>query len=259
MGWERRWNKRYYYRARKVNGRVVKEYVGTGEVAELAARLDAEAANVRALQRVERLRTRAELEELDATLEEIDRAVDTVVSAAMALAGFHRHRGEWRRKRTVATTETTDTAPAPTAPPSPGELLRRAQAGDAGAMRLVMPLLDDPKALDVLGGNVPLRAAQVVIRQIAGRDLVSEEAIQRKMDLLRAELAGPNPGPVEQLVVDRVVSLWLQLHKLEGEAAMVGTTDAGRAGFYQRAMSAAQARYFHAIRELTSLRRHAQA
>jgi hypothetical protein len=59
--------------------------------------------------------------------------------------------------------------------------------------------------------------------------------------------------------VDRVVSLWLQLHKLECEAAMAGTADAGRAGFYQRAMSAAQARYFHAIRELTNLRRNASA
>jgi hypothetical protein len=35
MGWERRRSGRYYYRARKINGRVVKEYVGQGHVQKL--------------------------------------------------------------------------------------------------------------------------------------------------------------------------------------------------------------------------------
>ena len=36
MGWERG----YYYRPRKVKGRVIKEYIGPGFVGQLAARLD---------------------------------------------------------------------------------------------------------------------------------------------------------------------------------------------------------------------------
>jgi hypothetical protein len=40
MAWDRG---RYYTRSRKVNGRVDREYLGTGEAAERAARQDASA------------------------------------------------------------------------------------------------------------------------------------------------------------------------------------------------------------------------
>jgi hypothetical protein len=42
MAWEKRERGGLYYtRSRKVNGKVVREYVGTGPLAELAAQMDA--------------------------------------------------------------------------------------------------------------------------------------------------------------------------------------------------------------------------
>ena len=99
MGWEQRGGKRYYYRARRANGRVVKEYCGTGAAAEEVARLDAEAAEKRRRRQQEWREYLAREAQIVALLDEIHVACDAVVVPAMTAAGYHRVRGEWRKKR----------------------------------------------------------------------------------------------------------------------------------------------------------------
>ena len=100
MGWERRRNGAYYYRARKVNGRVVKEYVGAGPLAQALAAQDARTrAERRATSEVRRTE-RARLAGVDAAVDASHEAVETLLRASLVLAGFHRHqRGEWRRRQ----------------------------------------------------------------------------------------------------------------------------------------------------------------
>lgn len=102
MAWEFRRNRPnpYYTRTRRIAGRQVREYVGTGRVAELVAADDArqraERLAVRAAWRAERAR----LEALDAPVDELDALADTLLRAYLTLAGYRQHdRGEWRRKR----------------------------------------------------------------------------------------------------------------------------------------------------------------
>jgi hypothetical protein len=96
MGWERG----YYYRVRKVNGRVVREYVGAGRVAEFAAQLDTMERNHREAEKAAGLAQRAELDALDAPLNELNTLADSVARAALVAAGFRQHhRGEWRKRR----------------------------------------------------------------------------------------------------------------------------------------------------------------
>jgi hypothetical protein len=97
MGWEsRQRGGRYYTRSKKVNGRVVREYVGTGEPAELAARRDADARQGREARRV----VREELAALDAPLDDLAEVTDLLARAALAAAGYRQHRrGEWRKRR----------------------------------------------------------------------------------------------------------------------------------------------------------------
>ena len=97
MGWDRG---RYYSRSRKVNGRVVREYVGTGRVAELVAELDALEREQRRLGALALRLEKAELAALDAKVKALAEIVDLVARAALRAAGYHRHkRGEWRKKR----------------------------------------------------------------------------------------------------------------------------------------------------------------
>ncbi len=98
MGWDK--NGRYYTRSRRVNGRVVREYVGGGRVGQLAARLDALARQDREAERVAGRAEREEVAALDAQLADLNERADLLARAALAAAGFaQHHRGEWRKRR----------------------------------------------------------------------------------------------------------------------------------------------------------------
>jgi hypothetical protein len=97
------WERGYYYRVRKEGGRVVREYVGRGRPAELAARLDALARQERERGRAALRAAKAELDALDAPLNDLNDLAELLARAALLAAGFHQHkRGEWRKRRAPA-------------------------------------------------------------------------------------------------------------------------------------------------------------
>ncbi len=100
MGWEKRERgTRVYTRSHREGDRVVREYVGSGEIAELLAHADETRRRVRDL---ERTRGRAEVERLEALAapaRELDEAAEVLVRAHLLAAGWHRHKGEWRMRR----------------------------------------------------------------------------------------------------------------------------------------------------------------
>lgn len=97
MSWDRG---RYYTRSKKVNGRVVREYIGSGEVAELAAQIDAINRDKRETERAARRAEKAALESLDAPLKVLNDLADLLARASLLAAGYQQHkRGEWRKRR----------------------------------------------------------------------------------------------------------------------------------------------------------------
>src|SRR5688572_13357003 len=99
MAWEcRKGRGRYYTRSRRVNGRVVREYLGIGELARAASQADF-ARREEMKQRMAAWRTRQDsFKRLDAQLSSFWEASQTLVYLALHAAGYHLHkRGEWRR------------------------------------------------------------------------------------------------------------------------------------------------------------------
>ena len=100
MAWETR--KRggiYYYRSRREGGRVVKEYVGTGRIAALAARLDEAEREERAEAAAAYQTEQQRLEAADRPVADLCALTDALAAAALTLAGYHQHNRQWRRRR----------------------------------------------------------------------------------------------------------------------------------------------------------------
>ena len=100
MAWETRQRGGLYYtRSRRENGRVVREYVGGGIVGELAAAMDAERRAQREAQRQTWEAEQERLAALEAPLVALNAACRDLTRRYLEDAGFHQHKGQWRRKR----------------------------------------------------------------------------------------------------------------------------------------------------------------
>jgi len=103
MAWEtRKRGGRYYTRSRRVNGRVVREYVGTGPVAELEALLDEEEREGRLARRRAWQQQCGEATHVLDVLTVLDTTSRQVVADTLSDEGFHLHKGQWRRRRKYA-------------------------------------------------------------------------------------------------------------------------------------------------------------
>lgn len=97
MGWDKG---RYYTRSKKVNGRVIREYIGTGQTAAVIAQIDAQKRNERRIRQAILKEEQTLLDGLDAELKAFIDLTDLAVQVVLTDAGFHQHhRGEWRKKR----------------------------------------------------------------------------------------------------------------------------------------------------------------
>jgi hypothetical protein len=135
------------------------------------------------------------------------------------------------------------------------KLVRRAEQGDES----VLPELR--VALDVNGwawreyGHAGSHALVAWLRLVCGNNLMFRESIERRMEEMRATLAGKDPSPLEQLLVARIVACWLQVHYADGSYAQLKGGDPAQHTLMMRRQNAAQQRYLQAIKALATVRK----
>jgi hypothetical protein len=260
MGWEwRRRGGRYYTRSKKVNGRVVREYVGRGPVAELATLADAERRALREARAAAWRRQKEELAALDDRVQALCDLADLVVTAALLAAGYHRPKREWRKRR-VSTAMTSPGAASPAQPRMEEEtlaLLLRAQRGDEAALPAVREFLQQDEVAKSFGGIVAVRVQEALVGAMTGRNLLFREALLRKLQVLRRELAGPKPTALESLLVERVVACWLQVQHADTAYARLENATLAQGDYYQRRQDRAHKRFLGAVKALALVRRMA--
>lgn len=101
MSWEQReGGGRYYTRSYREGGRIVREYIGSGPIAELVAFRDEADRQRREEEARAWMEERESLENLDGTAGELCELAELLTRAALVAAGYKQHhRGEWRKPR----------------------------------------------------------------------------------------------------------------------------------------------------------------
>jgi hypothetical protein len=98
MGVEIRKGRLYYYRKRRESDRVVSEYVGSGEVVQIADRLAALERERKQEQRESLRAQQASIDQINSMVDSYSAMVDRVVEAHLLALGFHKHNRQWRRR-----------------------------------------------------------------------------------------------------------------------------------------------------------------
>jgi hypothetical protein len=155
----------------------------------------------------------------------------------------------------MTTTHTTEQAE-----PTQGridELVRRAQQGDRSVLPQIRAFLDADPDVWKKHGDLAQHARAAWLRIVADKDLILHECVERKLGEMRAELAGPSPSPLAELLVERILACWVQVMHADFAAGQVRdqqTTPAVRQELLKRQESA-QKRYLASIKQLGAVRK----
>ena len=134
--------------------------------------------------------------------------------------------------------------------------LMRAHEGDKTVLPALREALDMMPELARKLVDPADQAERTMVQNYAGDDLLVKEAIPRTLKLMREELAGHNPSPLERLLVERVVVSWFQLQYFEGLYAQnMRNLTIPQAEFHQKRIDRAHRRHLSAIRTLAQVRK----
>ena len=135
------------------------------------------------------------------------------------------------------------------------ELVRRGKQGDVSVVpQLRQYLLQHPQVWNHVG-DLARQSQAAWVRLFAGEDKHLQECIVTKVNAMKMELADERTSPLENLLVERVVSTWLELYYHETKSTQEGEKSLKWAEFRMKQLAAANDRHLKAIGALATFKK----
>lgn len=138
-------------------------------------------------------------------------------------------------------------------------LLNRCKAGDVTAKSQLVAFLDERPDVWQQVGDLAHHLLEAILALAGGQDLLAREALRRKLEATRLELAGDSPSPVRRLLAQRVVLLSAITSLVDLEVIQAGKVTGKQATSLRRRQQSATKLYLESLRLLHSFDRTRRA
>lgn len=235
MGWQTRGKKRCFYHSKRVDGKVVSQYIGSGPEAEMVAEALEAAREKRQIDRDRMNAAKAKLKAIEDQTELLMRPQPSLMNTEATPHSA----AESRKTSTVST---------------PPEILGRARTlldsyrvGDAAAEAELLALIEQYPGVMNRFGNLPGLAQAKWLSLAVGNDPVYRAATIKKMDDLRSKFP-ISQNPCSRFLVERILVSSLQLAYAEIRMADLAPNDQAGFEFLSRLQQRAERQHLRAIR-----------
>ncbi len=136
------------------------------------------------------------------------------------------------------------------------ELSARIREGDALALtefKSVAPELS-AKLLEEYG-DLAGKCENTLIRAYTGKNLFYHQGIKDRVRNMREDLEGPNPNPLESILIERIVCCWIQAHHADILSATRQNPTIQQGDYFQRRQDQATRRFLQACKALAQVRK----
>jgi hypothetical protein len=135
------------------------------------------------------------------------------------------------------------------------EMIKLANSGDASAVAQLCELLDGHPWLWQRVGRLAIECQLLLIQQASRGDQLIEQSVTRMLAHMRTNLGESEPTPLEQIVVEQVVTCWLQVQVADKAVASDKGGTLPNAHFLLKRQDLAHRHLAAAIKSLNEIRK----
>jgi len=136
------------------------------------------------------------------------------------------------------------------------DLLKQTEKGDDKVVPAIRKILDETPDLAWHSRNIGKMAERLLINEMTGEDLLAKQMMEHQLELMRSEIVGEHPSPLELLLAERIVATWLQVQLFESlYATNLGKHTLAQGNYYQKRLDRTHRNHLSAIRTLAQIRK----